>query len=155
MKAVGLSGFSPVSRYSDRISACGSGETLGLSNKGLSYEDVLIAQLLGSLEGMSINEAMAGLKSCLDPNKGLWVDVGYDNATIGNEEVQQPQMQFSVSPSTPINRPAYSPRNLFSNPISDNYSASASGKGFNLIEEKGNESGLPGPDLGWVNDLLK
>ena len=158
MKAVGLSGFSPISRYSDRISACGSGDSLGLSNKGLSYQDVLIAELLGSLEGMSINEAIAGLKSGLVPNKGLWVDVGHDNVAIGNDDLQQQQqqqMQFSLSPSTPINPPAYSPSNLFNNANSHSYSSSASaGNSFNLVEEKGNESALPGPDLGWVNDLL-
>lgn len=155
MKAVGLSGFAPVSLYSDRISACGSGDSVRLSNKGLSYQDVLIAELLGSLEGMSINEAIVDLKSGLLANRGLWVDVGHDNAAIGNDELQQQQMQFSLSPSTPINPPAYSPRNLFNNANSDNYSPSASaGNGFNLVVEKANESGLPGPDLGWVNDLL-
>ncbi|XP_021742498.1 zinc finger CCCH domain-containing protein 2-like [Chenopodium quinoa] len=138
MKAVGAR---PLSRYSDRVSACGS--------KGLSYEDMVIAELLGSLEGISLNEAMSPNKASHvqghGHGRGLWVDVGgyesgsgivpgdeYQQQQEYHQQQQQQQMQFSLSPSTPI-------RNRFFNANNESVVGG-------LIDES--------PDIGWVNDLL-
>ncbi|KNA11744.1 hypothetical protein SOVF_132290 [Spinacia oleracea] len=153
MKAVGARGLSGFSRYSDRVSACGT--------KGLSYEDIVIAELLGSLEGMSLNDAAA----MTTPNKtthgrGLWVDVGdYDSGSgigCGGDEYQhfqqhtpqqqQQQMQFTLSPSTPINQ-----QSVFSSPRNNvNYFNGNPESSVSVPTIVTDES----PDLGWVNDLL-
>lgn len=145
MKAFGLSGFSQMSRYSDPHSA--SRSTVA---KGLNYEDMVIAELLGSLEGMNISDTGAGLKTG-GPNKAprLWVDVGYDNTVADNDH----QHQFNVSRSTPINSPALPTRNY--NNFND-YSTDSASYYANVADDSKaiNDGGLPGPDLGWVNELL-
>lgn len=145
MKAFGLSGFSQISRYSDPHSA--SRSTVA---KGLNYEDMVIAELLGSLEGMNISDTGAGLKTG-GPNKapGLWVDIAYDNTVADNDH----QHQFNVSRSTPINSPALPTRNY--NNFND-YSTDSASYYANVADDSKaiNDGGLPGPDLGWVNELL-
>lgn len=142
MKAVSARGLSGFSRYSDRVAACGS--------KGMSYEDMVIADLLGSLEGMSLSEAMSPANKA-GHSRGLWVDVGgYDNGVGEDYQQQLPhqQMQFSLSPSTPINNQSAftSSRNYFS---AANADSSVSG-----VVNNNNNSFDESPDLGWVNDLL-
>ncbi|XP_057523096.1 zinc finger CCCH domain-containing protein 2-like [Amaranthus tricolor] len=122
MKAMTARGLAGLTRYSDRVSACGS--------KGLSYEDMVIADILGSFDGMNLSET-------LSPNKqgrGLWVDVnGYDDNGIADDY---------VSPSV------FSSRNLFT----ANSDSSVSGAVFNTINNNGAVE--DSPDLGWVNELL-
>ncbi|CAO2813133.1 unnamed protein product [Amaranthus hypochondriacus] len=111
---LGLSNFSPplspspspktsmgpragLTRYSDRAIAC--------ANKGPSYEDMVIADLLGSI---NLNES-------LSPNKGiinrreLWVDVNGSDNEIPNNYIQINPSIFSSNS-----------RNLFPTTIKNN-----------------------------------
>lgn len=66
--------FSPISRFSDRVSYAGS---CGL-NRMMSYKDVLI-ELMTSLEAMNVNEASpANTNSAGDPS---WADVSFNGTT--------------------------------------------------------------------------
>ncbi|XP_074287546.1 zinc finger CCCH domain-containing protein 2-like [Silene latifolia] len=146
MKAVGGRGLS-LSRYAER------GEEAAFmmsNNKGVTYEDVLIAELLGSMDGMNLNEAVGSPSK----GRGLWVDVGgYDNNNAinnydyNNDNINQQMVQFSFSPSTPVNSPSTS-RSFFSSNVA---SPGPGGPG----PVSGNVAGVEeSPDLGWVNDLL-
>ncbi|KAL2937850.1 Zinc finger CCCH domain-containing protein 2 [Bienertia sinuspersici] len=140
MKAVGGRGLS-LSRYSDRVAACGA--------KALSYEDMVIADILGSLDGINLNDAITPTNANRGVGgRGLWVDVGgYDNG-LGDEnhlhqQQQQQQMQFSNNASV-----FSSSRNYFS-PNSTDSPVSAG-----VINNNNNGMTDESPDLGWVNDLL-
>uniref|UniRef100_A0A7C8YEN8 Uncharacterized protein n=1 Tax=Opuntia streptacantha TaxID=393608 RepID=A0A7C8YEN8_OPUST len=106
---------------------------------------MVIAELLGSFEGMNISEAVVGPKTDgLNKAPGLWVDVVADN---------DHQNQFNLFPSTAINSPASSTGDY--NNFNANSTDSASYYGNVADGRKGiNDSGLPGPDLRWVDDLL-
>ncbi|KAG6404892.1 hypothetical protein SASPL_132469 [Salvia splendens] len=112
-----------------------------------SYRDAL-AELMASFEAMSPSSP-AGRSSGLP-----WLDVNEvmsPGATAGrlpwldvNLNVEEPQPQFMMSPSTPVRRghsKFYSGESKFS---PGEYS------GRNLADD----GGSGGPDLGWVNDLL-
>ncbi|KAK9664221.1 hypothetical protein RND81_14G027000 [Saponaria officinalis] len=136
MKAVGARGLS---RYADHRVGSPSG------NKGVTYEDFLLAELLGSMEGVNLNEPVGS------PNttRGLWVDVsGYDNDNgINNHDYgnnnnnndnnnNNQMMQFSFSPTTQMTTPN----------TSRSYLSSKNASPVCTVDES--------PDLGWVNDLL-
>lgn len=137
------SGFSPVSRYKvDNHHQ----HHLGLipqfnsssSSTLMSYKDAL-TELMISLEAMQVNESPSSHSATAAINGGnlRWLDVNF------NADDQQQQQQFILSPSTPI-----PPSSNFFN-LPRNISTK------NLFEDnKYNDNGLSGPDLGWVNDLL-
>ncbi|CAK7322732.1 unnamed protein product [Dovyalis caffra] len=128
-----LSGFSPISRYTESLSKFRAG--VG------SYQDVL-TELMNSLEAMNFNEG-AGVSSplSLPPNHNGNVSNPPWNLDVSYDLEDQPQ--FILSPSTPT--PS---SNFFNGDRSSN-------KGFFIDHDNG--AGLastPDPDLGWVNDLL-
>ncbi|KAJ6917569.1 zinc finger CCCH domain-containing protein 2-like [Populus alba x Populus x berolinensis] len=135
-----LSGFSPISRYSDRLSKFRAGV--------VSYKDVF-TELMSSLEAMNFNEA-AGVSSpmSLYPNHKRNVNNTPRNIDVSFDGEDQPQ--FILSPSTPtpnsssfFNRDCSSNKGLFIDDI-------------HKINDH-NNGGLactPDPDLGWVNELL-
>ncbi|CAK9154835.1 unnamed protein product [Ilex paraguariensis] len=131
IKAQVMSGYSPISRYSDRmlsVDSCGLNRLSQFNNGSLSYKDVL-TELMSSLETMNVNEA----SHASDKNRKLsWVDVNFN----GDD-----QQQFILSPSTP------SPSG-FAHFLAGDCSSRS------FVDDKFNESGLADPDLGWVNDLL-
>ncbi|GFZ12896.1 zinc finger C-x8-C-x5-C-x3-H type family protein [Actinidia rufa] len=112
----------PLSRYGHQF---GSGD--------LSYKDLVITELMSSLEGMNVNAASHGVGGKRNLS---WVDVHFNN--IGDD-----QPQFVLSPSTPS--PSGS-GGYFS------HGDSSSSKSF--IDERVHDRGLACPDFGWVNDLL-
>ncbi|CAI9089351.1 OLC1v1023914C1 [Oldenlandia corymbosa var. corymbosa] len=149
--------FSPVSRYKDHY---GVVEPCGLANQfnsvdggmaGMSYKDAL-TELMTSLETMQLSEVSphhhaAAARTSNMPGNLSWIDVNFNNGV-------DDQPQFIMSPSTPS--PAAGTTNKFFhrnfNPV----------RSFNLEESKciststanDQNTGLVGPDFGWVNDLL-
>ncbi|KAL1555618.1 zinc finger CCCH domain-containing protein 2-like [Salvia divinorum] len=110
------------------------GERGGGGGGGASYA---LAELMASFEAMSPSATAGRLSS------PPWLDVNFN--------VEEPQPQFVMSPSTPVRRghsKFYSGESKFS-PVE--YS------GRNLVDDgrfAANDGGSGGPDLGWVNDLL-
>ncbi|KAJ7948340.1 Zinc finger CCCH domain-containing protein [Quillaja saponaria] len=129
-----VSGFPPISPYSDRF---GVSESSGLMNHGVvGYKDVL-TQLMSSLEAVNINEASP---VSVDKTPKLpWADVSFDC---------DGQQLFILSPSTPI--PASGSVSFLGG--NENYSGSKSFIGENKVNDNG--WSCPAPDLGWVNELL-
>ncbi|KVI04283.1 zinc finger CCCH domain-containing protein 61-like isoform X1 [Cynara cardunculus var. scolymus] len=133
-------GFSPISRFSDRLARTESCGMTQLGNGSSSYKDskndILIPQaikdLMQSMKSMNMNAIEA-------PNRNsMWMD-----SFIGGDD----QSLFAFSPST-------------SSPCS-----SGLGRAFprdcnfgmnNLNEDKfvNDQNSTAGPDLDWVNDLL-
>ncbi|KAF2290279.1 hypothetical protein P3X46_018985 [Hevea brasiliensis] len=137
-KQQSINGFSPISRYSDRLSKLRSGL--------MSYKDVF-TELMTSLEAMNVNnEAAASGSSSISfsaaSNRSTntpWMDSSFN----GEDHHHQ---QLILSPSTPNPRGS---RNFFS--------GDCSSKGFNIDEKINNnddKNGGADPDLGWVNELL-
>ncbi|PSS14470.1 Zinc finger CCCH domain-containing protein [Actinidia chinensis var. chinensis] len=112
----------PLSRYGDRF---GSGD--------LSYKDVVITELMSSLEGMNVNEGSS--HGVVGKRNLSLVDVNFNNT--GDD-----QQQFVLSPSTP------SPSG------SGGYFSHGDSSSKSFIDERVHDTGLACPDLGWVNDLL-
>ncbi|KAK3446083.1 hypothetical protein EUGRSUZ_A01839 [Eucalyptus grandis] len=133
LKGRSLSGFSPISRYADRL------EPSCLS-QGMSYKDVL-NEIMTSLDVMKMSEVSppphsSPLSSVKNRTAMPWVDV----TTSVNEE----QTQFILSPSTP-NYPQV-PKNFFGSDPSSNEG---------IFADKVNEgNSCDDPDIGWVNELL-
>ncbi|KAL3754639.1 hypothetical protein ACJRO7_001829 [Eucalyptus globulus] len=133
LKGRSLSGFSPISRYADRL------EPSCLS-QGMSYKDVL-NEIMTSLDVMKMSEVSppphsSPLSSVKNRTAMPWVDV----TTSVNEE----QTQFILSPSTP-NYPQV-PKNFFGSDPSRNEG---------IFADKVNEgNSCDDPDIGWVNELL-
>ncbi|KAJ9177090.1 hypothetical protein P3X46_012342 [Hevea brasiliensis] len=131
VKKRSISGFSPISRYTNRLSKLRSGV--------MSYKDVL-AELMTSLEAMNFKNEAAAASSPISfsaANSIPWMDSSFN----GEDHHQQ----LILSPSTP--HPCGGSRNFFS--------GDCSSKGF--IDEKINndvKNGGPDPDLVWVNELL-
>lgn len=132
-------GYSPISRFRDRLASVESCGLNQFGNGGLSYKDAL-TELMSSLEVMNVNDtphAMGRNRNGNGNGNLSWVDV----SNLNGDEQQQ---QFVLSPSTPTPSGSahffgggdyYSRRNYFDEKFNDN-------------------NGLAGPDLGWVNDLL-
>ncbi|KAJ4729770.1 Zinc finger CCCH domain-containing protein [Melia azedarach] len=129
-------GFSPISRYSDRLSKFSNCEM------SMSYKDAL-NELMSSLDAMNFNEAsspmsLPGSSSSLNVNSP-WIDVNSFNV--------EDQQQFVLSPSTPS--PSGSMNPLGGENFSNRYFANEK-----ISDNNGGPAGAPDPDLGWVNDLL-
>lgn len=87
LSPVKSTGFSPVSRFGERLNRFGGGT--------LSYKDA-VSELMGSLENMNVSESSLPFSrnSSRNQHQNLsWVDVSFS----GDD-----QQQFVVSPSTPI-----------------------------------------------------
>ncbi|KAK3040490.1 hypothetical protein RJ639_028775 [Escallonia herrerae] len=129
VKSRSMSWFSPISRFGDRLNRFGGGGGCN-SGGGLSYKEAL-TELMSSLEAMNVDEGSSN------------GDMSWMDGSFGCDD----QHQFVLSPSTPN----VSAGNSFTrNPLTGNYSS----RRTLLMDEKSNDSGFAGPDLGWVNDLL-
>ncbi|XWS54153.1 hypothetical protein CRYUN_Cryun10bG0064600 [Craigia yunnanensis] len=121
-----LSGFSPISRYSDRLSKFGT-EIMG-------YD--ILNELMSSLENMNFCEASspkAGGNNFSTANIP-WLDVSFNG---------EDQQQFVLSPSRP-------------SPSGSGEYFGATSKGFGGDEKSYQNGVAcdSDPDLGWVNELL-
>ncbi|XP_050204778.1 zinc finger CCCH domain-containing protein 2-like [Mercurialis annua] len=122
------SGFSPISRYNERMSKLRSGI--------ISYKDVL-TELMSSLEAMNVNEAAnnRNINSVIP-----WIDI----ASLNGDQ----DHQFILSPSTPNGSFFSGDFSRINNGVlNDNFN----GK---INYHEGGGSVNADPDLGWVNDLL-
>ncbi|XP_030520480.2 zinc finger CCCH domain-containing protein 2-like [Rhodamnia argentea] len=134
LKGRSLGGFSPISRYSDRL------EPSCLS-QGMSYKDVL-NEIMTSLDMMKMSSEVSPphpltLSSVKNQTATPWVDV----TSGANEE----QTQFILSPSGP--NPPQVPRNFFGGDCLSNRGG--------LFGDKVSEgNSCDDPDIGWVNELL-
>ncbi|GMI88473.1 SOMNUS, Tandem CCCH Zinc Finger protein 4 [Hibiscus trionum] len=120
-----LNGFSPISRYSDRLSKLGT-ETM-------SYQHV-INELMSSFENMNFCEASSPKAGPTTTNIP-WLDV-----SLRGED----QTQFALSPSWPS--PSAS---------GEHFGATSKSFGGGEEKRNENVMGCDSdPDLGWVNELL-
>ncbi|KAL4569923.1 hypothetical protein LXL04_025570 [Taraxacum kok-saghyz] len=119
-------GFSPISRFADRIARADTlrmtqlGNTSCMQNESLNelINNQSLNELMRSMEAMTVEE------NDRFPNMNQWVDDGFNNGCGG---------VYDMSDSTP-----------------STFSRSSSSSLQNVY----NESPVNGPDLGWVNDLL-
>ncbi|KAK8698615.1 hypothetical protein V6N13_114727 [Hibiscus sabdariffa] len=126
-----LNGFSPISRYSDRLSNLGS--------KTMNYQNV-VNELMSSLENMNFCEASSPMAGGNNYNSPTTTNIPWLDVSFNGED----QTQFTLSPSWP-------------SPSASGEHFGATSKSFGGGEENRNENGLDrhsDPDLGWVNELL-
>ncbi|XVF02034.1 hypothetical protein REPUB_Repub04eG0141400 [Reevesia pubescens] len=125
-----LSGFSPISRYSNRFSKFGT--------EMMSYGDVL-NELMSSLDNMNLCEVYSPMGGGNNQSNSNTANISWLDVSLNGED----QQQFVLSPSRP-------------SPSGSGEYFGATAKGFG-DDEKFNENGVacdPDPDLGWVNELL-
>ncbi|WRX16345.1 zinc finger protein [Theobroma cacao] len=120
-----LNGFSPVSRYGDRLSKLGT--------EMMSYKDAF-NELMSSLETMNFCEVSSPVAGVNNLNANIsWLDASFNG---------EDQQQFVLSPSRPS--PSES---------GEYFGATKEIGGYENLNENGVATD-PDPDLGWVNELL-
>ncbi|XP_044501970.1 zinc finger CCCH domain-containing protein 2-like [Mangifera indica] len=129
-------GFSPISRYIERLTKFSS-----TADAAMSYKDVL-TELMISFDAVNFNEVSSPLSvpsgNSMNSN-GPWIDANSFNI--------EDQQQFILSPSTP--NPSGS-----LNPFGGDCSTKHLLDDQQINDINGGQLGCPDPDLGWVNELL-